>query len=829
MADDNEVTLTIDGKLVTAPKGSVVVDAAKSIGIEIPVFCYHEKLGPFGCCRMCLVEVEKMPKLTTACTLQVAPDMVVKTNTPNVEKAQKGVLEFTLLNHPLDCPVCDKGGECPLQNNTFKYGPGDTRMEFERANRDKATPLSPVITIDRERCIACQRCTRYSDIIEQESALVMLNRGFNNEVGTFNNEPYVTKYSGNVIDICPVGALTNTQFRFKARTWDLNNSETLCSHCGCNCNMVLASRTNKFMRIETRPNDLVDDGWICDKARFGYGFIESDNRIIEATCVTGGERKVVDSLDAAVRAAQALKKVADKNGSKSIGFLGSPYGTNEELYLYQKLFRLGLGTNNLDHKAYADTPGLPVDHHDFLNIETSNLVLLIASDPAEELPILDLRIKKAVTRRGVKLVVLNDQVTPLDRFAALSLRYNVGSDQVALGALTSGLAAELGMPSAPSKKNYESITGIAAGQMKSVVDLVRAGTKVSIVYNPAALSGDSVHVLKHLLAVIGKIPAIECGAIPAAPFTNALGAMDMGILPDFYPGGVSLADTEKIRQAWGENAPLVKGLSALEMIDKAAQGELKALLVYRCNPVVDFPGGKKIEDALRKLDLLVVHDMMSTETSRLANIILPSNGPGYDGGTTTNVGGRVQYRKRGLNTKNPPDWKIVSKMISVLNEEPAEYSTSFGVTDELAGKVTGYGDISKKSIKKEGKNREQVAYTTGLVAQVEKPSAGEKGTLKLRISTCLFANDKILEEPCILAHQFKPPVVHLHETDAANLGLAEGNEAVLAANGTEVRAIVEVSNRCNPGAMVVPRVSDEQGVLGLAGSGPVNWVEVRKG
>ncbi len=829
MSDDNEINITIDDRPVTVPKGTLVVEAANTIGLEIPVFCYHEKLGPVGCCRMCLVEVEKMPKLTTACTQTVMPDMVVKTNTDKVKKAREGVLEFTLLNHPLDCPVCDKGGECPLQNNTFKYGPGDTRMDFARAHNAKATPLSPVITIDRERCIACQRCTRYSDIIEQESALVMLNRGFNNEVSTFNNEPYVTKYSGNVIDICPVGALTNTQFRFKARTWDLNNSETLCSHCGCNCNMVLASRTNKFMRIETRPNDLVDDGWICDKARFGYGFIESDNRIIEATCVTGGERKVVDSLDAAVRAAQALKKVADENGSKSIGFLGSPYGTNEELYLYQKLFRLGLGTNNLDHKAYADTPGLPVDHHDFLNIETSNLVLLIASDPAEELPILDLRIKKAVTRRGVKLVVLNDQVTPLDRFAALSLRYNVGSDQVALGALTSGLAAELGMPSAPSKKNYESITGIAAGQMKSVVDLIRAGTKVSIVYNPAALSGDSVHVLKHLLAVIGKIPAIECGAIPAAPFTNALGAMDMGILPDFYPGGVSLADTEKIRQVWGENAPLVKGLSALEMIDKAAQGELKALLVYRCNPVVDFPGGKKIEDALRKLDLLVVHDMMSTETSRLANIILPSNGPGYDGGTTTNVGGRVQYRKRGLNTKNPPDWKIVSKMISVLNEEPAEYSTSFGVTDELAGKVTGYGDISKKSIKKEGKNREQVAYTNGLVAQAEKPSAGKKGTLKLRISTCLFANDKILEEPCILAHQFKPPVVHLHETDAANLGLAEGNEAVLAANGTEVRAIVEVSNRCNPGAMVVPRVSDEQGVLGLAGSGPVNWVEVRKG
>ena len=829
MPDDNQVNITIDGKPATVPKGTLLVEAANTIGVEIPVFCYHEKLGPFGCCRMCLVEVEKMPKLATACTQTVMPDMVVKTNTDKVKKAREGVLEFTLLNHPLDCPVCDKGGECPLQNNTFKHGSGGTRMEFERAHNAKATPLSPVITIDRERCIACQRCTRYSDIIEQESALVMLNRGFNNEVGTFNNEPYVTKYSGNVIDICPVGALTNTQFRFKARTWNLSNSETLCSHCGCNCNMVLASRMNKFMRIETRPNDLVDDGWICDKARFGYGFIESNNRIDEAICPTDGERKVVDSLDAAVRAAQALKKIADENGSDSIGFLGSPYGTNEELYLYQKLFRLGLGTNNLDHKAYADTPGLPVDHHDFPDIETSNLVLLIASDPAEELPILDLRIKKAVTRRGAKLVVLNDQATPLDRFAALSLRYNVGSGQTALGALANGLAADLGVSSVPSEKDYEAITGITAAQVKSVVDLVRAGVKVSIIYNPAALSGDSIHMLKHLLAVIGKIPAIECGAIPAAPFTNALGAMDMGILPDFYPGGVSLANTEKIQQAWGENAPLVKGFSALEMIDKAAQGKLKALLVYRCNPVVDFPGGKKIEEALKKLDLLVVHDMMNTETSRLANIILPSNGPGYDEGTTTNVGGRVQYRKRGLNAKSPPDWKIVSKMISALSEDPAEYATSFGVTDELADKVPGYGDISKKSIEKEGENRERVASTNGLVAQVEKPSAGEKGTLKLRISTCLFANDKILEETCALAHQFKSPIVHLHETDAAELGLTEGNEAVLAANGAEVRVIVEVSNRCNPGAMVVPRVSDEQGVLGLTGSGSANWVEVRKG
>ena len=828
MTDENKVTLTIDGKTITAPKGTMVVDAAKSVGIEIPVFCYHEKLGPFGCCRMCLVEVEKMPKLTTACTLQVAPDMVVKTDTPKVEKAQQGVLEFTLLNHPLDCPVCDKGGECPLQDNTFKFGPGDTRMDFKRANNDKATPLSPVITIDRERCIACQRCTRYSDIIEQESALVMLNRGFNNEVGTFNNEPYDTKYSGNVIDICPVGALTNTQFRFKARTWDLSNSETLCAHCGCNCNMTLGSRTNNLMRIEARPNDLVDDGWICDKARFGYGFIESDNRLIEATNLIGSEKKTVKTLDAAALAVESLKKIIDEHGPESVGFIGSAFGTNEELYLYHKLFRLKLGTNNLDHKTYLDTPGLPVDHYDFLNIETANLILLIGSDPAEELPILDLRIKKAVTRKGVKLAILNDQKTELDKFADLSLRYDVGADGTALAVLANGLAGELGISSIDDDAINPSATGINEEKMKSMVELVRSGMKICVVYNPAQLTGNAIYMLKHLLTVISNIPTIECGAIPAAPHTNAVGAMDMGILPNFYPGGIPVSDKEKIEQIWGEAAlPKAKGLSAMEMIDKAESGELKAMVIYRNNPIIDFPDGKRVEAALKKLSLLVVHDMMETETSLLADITLPSNGPGYDEGTTTNIGGRVQYRRRGLNTKSPPDWKIISRMINSLSEEPIEYLSSFSVTEELSKIVPGYSEINKKSIKKEGKTREAIAAINGSVPPLEKVDFSRQG-LKLRVANQLFSKDKILDASSPLAHHFLPSIVYLNEIDASKLSLSGGDKVVLVANEAEVEAIVDISNRCNPGAVIVPKVSDEQGLLKLAQRESVSWVEVKK-
>ncbi len=807
------VTLTIDGKSVTVPKGTIVVDAAETVDIEIPVFCYHKKLGPFGCCRMCLVEVEKMPKLTTACTLAAGEGMVVKTNTEKVEKAQQGMLEFTLLNHPLDCPVCDKGGECPLQDHTFKFGPPDTRMEYNRFQRDKATPLSPVITIDRERCIACQRCTRYSDIIEKDQALVMLNRGFQNRVSTFNDEPYDTRFSGNVIDICPVGALTNTDFRFTARSWDLTNANTLCGHCACNCNMTLGTRLNEMRRVTTRPNDLVDDGWICDKARWGYDFTKSKNRITQPR----KQGQAVSIQEACAEVAASLKEIVEAHGPHSIGFIGSGYGLNEDLYSYQKLFRLNLGTNNIDHKTYADTPGLPVAHFDLLDVETSDLVVLIASDPTEELPILDLRLKKAMTRQGVQMIVLNDQQTLMDKYATLSMRYNIGSD----GAVLAELNAALQGQSAGS--DIESKTGVSADQLKTVAEKIKSAGKVCVIYNPAALTGSSIHTLKQCLATAGGLTTV--GAMPAAPVTNAVGAMDIGILPDCYPGGVALSDGDAIKAKWGDTAPLEKGLSALEMIEKAKSGELKALVIYRSNPVVDFPSGHEMGEALKKLDLLVVHDMMETETARLAQIVLPSNGPGFDEGTTTNIGGRVQLRTKGLTAENPADWKIVSMMAKELGQEAAPKDVH-AITAEIAEKVNGYQEIKRSAIRRQGKNREAVPSTNGAPA-LEGTLTGNG--LVLRVADVLFSHDKILDAESNLAHQFQPATVHLHESDASTFGVKEGDEVRVTGNGHEVRAEVRVSNRCNPGGVVLPKVSDEQGVMSLAEAGKaVSWVTIKK-
>jgi NADH-quinone oxidoreductase chain G len=809
------VTLTIDGKTVTVPKGTMVVDAAKTVDIDIPVFCYHEKLGPFGCCRMCLIEVEKMPKMMTACTMAVGEGMVVKTTTEKVEKAQKGVLEFTLLNHPLDCPVCDKGGECPLQDNTFKFGPPDTRMEYNRFNREKATPLSPVITIDRERCIACQRCTRYSDIIEKDQALVMRNRGFQNRVSTFNDQPYDTRFSGNVIDICPVGALTNTDFRFTARTWDLTNSNTLCGHCSCNCNMTLGTRLNEMKRVTTRPNDLVDDGWICDKARWGYDFTKSKNRITQPR----KQGQSVGIKEACTEVAASLQKIVEAHGPSSVGFIGSGYGLNEDLYSYQKLFRTNLGTNNIDHKTYTDTPGLPVAHFDLLDVETSDLVVLIASDPTEELPILDLRLKKAMTRQGVQMIVLNDQQTLMDKYATQSLRYNVGSD----GAVLAGLNMALQGQSAGS--DVESKTGISADQLQSIAEKIKSAGKVCVIYNPVALTGSSVHTLKQCLATAGGLAETTVGAMPAAPITNSVGAMDMGVLPDIYPGGLMLTDGDAIKAKWGNTAPLEKGLSALEMIEKAKSGELKALVVYRSNPVVDFPSGHEVGEALKKLDLLVVHDMMETETAKLAQIVLPSNGPGFDEGTTTNIGGRVQLRTKGLTTDNPADWKIVSMIAKKLGQETAPKDVH-AVTAEIAEKVNGYQEIKRSAIRKQGKNREAVASTNGASAS---DGINTGNGLVLRVADVLFSHDKILDAESNLAHQFQSATVHLHASDADQFGVKEGDEVRVTGNGHEVKAEVRVSNRCNPGAAVIPKVSDEQGVMSLVEAGKsVSWVTIKK-
>src|ERR1700761_5400124 len=335
------IQLTIDGREVEAIENSMLVDAAKQGDVEIPYFCYEPKLGqPVGACRMCLVEIKGIPKLQTSCSTPVKDGMVVHTQTERVRHAQQAVVEFLLINHPLDCPVCDKGGECPLQDITFGWGGGRSRFIEPKRHFEKPLALSPLIAIDRERCILCYRCVRFSQEISEDYQLVFQERGAHTFVGTFDGHPYVAPFSGNIVELCPVGALTSRPYRFRARPWDIEGAGGICTLCPGQCNVTFTVRDERVLRVLARDNDAVDDGWLCDRGRFAYQAIHVDERITQPMVRDGGELRPVSWERALDEAAAALKRAGG-----NVGVLAGGGTSNEEGFLVQKLARETLGTN----------------------------------------------------------------------------------------------------------------------------------------------------------------------------------------------------------------------------------------------------------------------------------------------------------------------------------------------------------------------------------------------------------------------------------------------------------------------------------------------------
>lgn len=403
------ITLMIDDKETTVDDGTLIIEAAKRGGIEIPHFCYHPKLSISGSCRMCLVEVEGVKKLVTACTTPVSHGMVVKTRSKSVKEAQKGMLAFLLVNHPLDCPVCDKGGECPLQDYTYRYGPSKSLFIDEKWHFDKPVDLSKYIVIDRERCILCTRCVRFQEEVAMHPELGIVDRGRGSYI-VAKEGGFTSNYSGNTIELCPVGALTSRPYRFKARPWELKRTPSICPHCGCGCNIYLDIREDKVMRVLARENPAVDDGWLCDRGRFGYLFVNHPDRL-KTPLIRRSEGLVPCTWDEAVSAiVEGLKDIKERYRCSSIGGLAAPMLANEDLYIFHKFIKDMAESENvwysLDRKVdrgYLDAALLrDFRKFSFTDIDEAECIFIIDGDPARDLPILDLRIKKAV-RRGARL------------------------------------------------------------------------------------------------------------------------------------------------------------------------------------------------------------------------------------------------------------------------------------------------------------------------------------------------------------------------------------------------------------------------------------------
>ncbi len=403
------VTVTIDGVHVLVPKGTYLVEAAKQIDREIPVYCYHSKMGPAGLCRICLVEIEGMPKLQIACNTQATDGMVVHTQSDKAADGRRAVLEFYLVNHPLDCPICDKGGECDLQDYAMAYGQGYSRNADPKVDKPKAVDLGPTIVLDEERCVVCQRCVRFDDIIVGEQQLVLKDRGVRNIIATADGEPYRHAFTGNVTELCPVGALTSKTYRFKSRPWDLRRTTTTCTQCPVGCQMHVDVRVGNVMRtMSVAEDDAISDGWLCDRGRYNVGFYDETQRLTQPLYRHDDEWVQVSWDDALALWATALQEAAPE----AVGAIGGGRLTNEEAYLLSRILR-SRGVRNLDWRAGRQlqaTPGRGAGR--IADIESVDAILVLGESPAERAPILDLRVRKAAFKNGAKLIRIGSMEPP---------------------------------------------------------------------------------------------------------------------------------------------------------------------------------------------------------------------------------------------------------------------------------------------------------------------------------------------------------------------------------------------------------------------------------
>jgi NADH-quinone oxidoreductase subunit G len=702
---DGLVHLTIDDIPVAVPPGTLVWAAAKQAGIEIPIYCYHPKMPPLGACRMCFVEIEKMPKPPqTACTTPVSEGMVVYTKTEKVLKARRGTLEFLLINHPLDCPICDQAGECDLQDFTLRHGPGGTRFDVAKRHYPKPIPMSKDIMLDRERCILCQRCTRFSSEISMDNGLVMISRGFRMEVGTAPDHAFDSIFSGNTVEICPVGALTATSYRFKARPWELKRVPSICANCSVGCNARIDVRVDKVMRLSSRQNDEIDDGWLCNRGRWGFDYINSPRRLRTPLVRKGDKLEPTTWEQAYYLIAARLNDLSKAHGAKSIGGIGSTRTTNEEAYLFQKLLREVLGTPNVDHyhgafpgprDALTGRPWMMTNR--IADIEKASHIVLIASDPYERQPILNLRIKKAM-KGGARIFIVNEGATELDRFAASKITIPQNGAGLAAkvllakaleGEKAAGQYNELRARAAKEAAAARQSLGVeTVAQLEKLADEIANAKGAIILYDEMATlapgCADLAADVQALALVTDNIERPGSGVGPLFEDSNSLGARDMGLLPDALPGYQPAQE---------------EGLPYAEMLKSP---DIRALLVMGANPL-------RHGELPPNLEFLVVQDITLTETAQQADVVLPAVTYAEKDGSMTNVDHHVQAVRRALRPLPgaKADWEILLALASHLGEKWA-YNNPQDVLKEIAASNPFYRGLMWEDLGAQGvRTREQ--------------------------------------------------------------------------------------------------------------------------
>jgi NADH-quinone oxidoreductase subunit G len=828
MPTENLVSLTIDGQQVSVPAGTLIVNAAKKIGIDIPVFCYHPKMEPVGMCRQCLVEVGRPvidrasgqpvlepdgtpkvqfgPKLETACTTPVSEGMVVFGNSQKASAGRKDILEFLLTSHPLDCPICDKGGECPLQNLTLRYGPGESRFIYdEKMHLAKHYPLGELIYLDRERCIQCGRCVRFQADIAGDPVIGFYSRGRSLEIQTNSKPGFDSYFSGNTTDICPVGALTTADFRFQARPWELCSTASICPHCPVGCNLTINLRREArangelvIKRILPRQNESVNEIWLCDKGRFAYHYTESIQRLTQPLVRREGELVEI-GWD------EVLSYVAENftHAGKNLLALATGRLSNEDLFSMRELAS-GLGGK---YALYTHMGGGDLVSQVGLNNGTNlsdvgkgTVILVVASDLREEAPIWWLRVKQAA-ERGATLIVANPRPTKLEHHAHQVLRYPYGAEATTILGVINAMSAKQNFPKAP--KVQQGVEGL-----KTAAETISAAANLIIFYGSEGLGLDASQALAqacaNLLVVTNHTHKPNNGLVAVWPRANDQGAWEMGYRP--------LPDL------------------------KEAFKQFEAIYIAGADPVGDDPS---LGDAVREAGFVVVQELFLTETARLADVVLPVPPFTEREGTFTSGERRVQrFYPAVRRPDSRPDFAItaaISKRAGVAAEDSA-----LRIFNRLAEKVPAFEGLTYRQLAQVGEQwpiigREDLYYggTSYANAQglglhltlpAESPSltwpklpddARTAGTLLAVPITILYDRGQMTYHSQLLHQRIPPAHLAINPGDAHQLNIADGGQVEFILDGMLVSARLHTSEHVPQGVAILPRS------LGMPISSPV--------
>ena len=778
----NPITLTVDGREIEAIEGTMLVDAAKQGDIEIPVFCYEPKLGaPVGACRMCLVEIEGIPKLQTACSTPVRDGMVVHTRTEQVKEAQNAVVEFLLVNHPLDCPVCDKGGECPLQDISMGWGPDRSRVVDPKRHFEKPVPLSPLIAIDRERCILCYRCARFSQEVSEDGQLQLLERGADSYIGTFDDRPYIAPFQGNITELCPVGALTSYTYRFQARPWDIEQGGSVCTLCPSQCNVSFTIRDEQVKRVLDRQNDAVDDGWLCDRGRYGYQAMYSQDRVMNPLRYVDGHPVPAGWADA-LEAAQLGLAAADGKVAALVGD-----ASNEEAFILQDLVRNGLGSRDIDSRP-APTIGRdqrvllddPATQARVADIDHADLVLVLGTDPIHSAPAFDLRVRKAVRRNGTALAVATERPSALDGGASEVERIAPGQSATYLAGL---------------------LDQVKAGSSEGIAGLLKDSGHTVLIWGERIARGENgpaaIESLLGLAAALDLAGQDESGLIEIPDVANARGLREVGCLPDAGPG----------------LAPVEAGRDVEEIRAGLESGEVKAVVLYGVDPLRDFPDTDGWRRALENADFIVHFTMAATDTTEFADVVFPLESHAEKDGTITHTEGRLQRVRPAA--ARPGDirggWHVLAELAAALGHETginsvpealAKITESVpfyaGLTDqEIGGRGIRWQDRPAADSWSLNAAAGPVGGTDGRtspgvpsVPPADPADASDSG-LVLGTYRDLWANSTTDLSPA-LNYLIPAQRLEVSVADAERLGLSKGDEVAVKSGETEVTAFVAI-------------------------------------